>query len=296
MKTRLFPTRLLLLLLLLLTPSLTEASFQLLSYGPHPRHVVGLWKDDDQASSSSSPWIIYIHGGAWRRQQDSWQDFHPSVNNMISSRLFPPGTTFASIDYRLSPCAYPGANPCPFPIQHPDHIMDVRAALQMLSQQHGLQENSYVLVGHSAGATLSFQLLMGEAALQGQPLIYAPLPIAVIGIAGIYDMSAINDRFRGAYSDFLTMAFGTDLSLWHRASPARFMGSFRHSLPPSGTVLLARSPQDSLVDEPELDTMARKLEADGVAFSVVKTLRGEHNSVWADGDQITALVTSVFPR
>ncbi|RDA87027.1 hypothetical protein CP532_3238 [Ophiocordyceps camponoti-leonardi (nom. inval.)] len=291
MKPRLF---LPILLSLLLPPSLTEASFQLLSYGPHPRHVVGVWKDDrvDQASS----WIIYIHGGAWRRQEDSWQDFQPSVDNMISSGLFPPGTTFASIDYRLSPCAYPGADdPCPYPVRHPDHIMDVRAALQMLSRQQGLRDN-YLLIGHSAGATLSFQLLMGEAALEGQPTIEAPLPVAVIGIAGIYDMRGLNDRFRGAYSDFLTKAFGTDLRVWDRASPARFVGSFRDRLPPSGRVLLARSPQDSLVDEPELDTMARKLEADGVAFSVVKTLRGEHNSVWADGDQITGLVTSVFPR
>ncbi|RDA95098.1 hypothetical protein CP533_2074 [Ophiocordyceps camponoti-saundersi (nom. inval.)] len=279
------------LLLTLLSP-LAEASFQLLSYGPHPRHVVGVWKDDkvDQASS----WIIYIHGGAWRRQEDSWRDFEPSVNNMLTSGLFP-ATTFASIDYRLSPCAYPNANPCPFPVQHPDHIMDVRAALQMLAQQQGLRSN-YLLIGHSAGATLSFQLLMGEAALEGQPLIDAPLPVAVIGIAGLYDLRGINDRFGGAYSDFLTKAFGTDWRVWDRASPARFPGSFRQRLPPPGRVLLARSPQDSLVDEPELDNMARKLAADGVTLSVVKTLTGEHNSVWEDGNQIAGLVASVFRR
>ncbi|PFH63007.1 hypothetical protein XA68_10419 [Ophiocordyceps unilateralis] len=273
--------------------SLAATSFNLLSYGPHPRQVVGVW--DDGQANHVSPWIVFIHGGAWRNQQNSFRDFEPSVNNMMASGLLPPGTTLASIDYRLSPCAIPGANPCPAPVQHPDHILDVRAALQMLAQQRGLKSN-YVLIGHSAGATLSFQLLMGEAALQGRPLIRAPLPTTVIGIAGIYDMRGINHRFGGRYTDFLTQAFGWDQSVWDRASPVRFAGSFSERLPPPGRVLLARSPGDSLVDGVELDTMARKLAGDGVALSVVETLMGEHNAVWEDGRQIPGLVAQVLPR
>lgn len=283
----------LLLFFLASSASLAGAVFQQLSYGQHPRQVVGVW--DDGQSNPASPWIVYIHGGAWRNMQQSYRDFEPSVNNMMTSGLFPRGTVYASIDYRLSPCAIPNANPCPYPVQHPDHILDVRTALQMLARRRGLKSN-YILIGHSAGATLSFQLLMGEAALQGHPLIRAPLPTTVIGIAGIYDMRGLNNRFGGQYGDFLTEAFGPDQRDWDRASPALFAGSFRERLPSPGGVILARSAEDSLVDGPELDEMARRLSRDGIALAVERRLRGEHNAVWQDGHQIPSLVTRVMPR
>lgn len=71
--------------------------------------------------------------------------------------------------------------------------------------------------------------------------------------------------------------------------PARFQGSFKDALGAS-KALLAWSPEDTLVDEPEIEGMTEKLRRDGVQFEVIKTLKGDHDFVWEDGLQVVQLV------
>lgn len=158
--------------------------------------------------------------------------------------------------------------------------------------------DDYVLVGHSAGATLALQLLMGEAALAGQPLQQrVPLPAAVVGMAGIYDLVGLNARRGGAYAGFMAAAFGDDEAAWREASPARYGGSFRASWPGGGRLaVLAHSRDDSLVDRAETDAMAARLARDGVDVCVVGDLTGEHDFVWRDGSQVVRLVGQALAR
>lgn len=226
------------------------------------------------------------------------------MNNIISS---PPSEIsgssirgLASIDYRLSPHPDMPQDPAAIPgselrvAQHPDHIEDVWSALQFLVDHHGLTED-YILIGHSAGATLAFQLLMGKDALPGRapPPHTVPLPKAVIGVSGIYDLVGIDERNAG-YTDFITSAFGSEKSCWRRSSPALYMSNFATNWPSRKLALLAWSEQDSLIDEPEIDSMSAKLIRDGVKPVVLKDLTGDHDDVWKEGAQLRRLIVDAL--
>lgn len=243
----------------------------------------------------------FIHGGAWRDPTHTVLDFEPSVRQLVSHSQSSSIRGFASIDYRLSTGsqATQGSSGVSSSesarVVHPDHILDVRSALQFLATEYQLA-NDYVLIGHSAGATLAFQLLMGQEALQNRPLLPAPLPAAVIGISGIYDLVGINDRFDGQYAEFISGAFGSDKSAWTTASPACFKGNFKDNWSDQAAVVLATSTEDTLIDEPEIETMAAKLTKDGIQFSIHKDLTGEHNFIWEDGTQVVRLVAETLTR
>lgn len=217
---------------------------------------------------------------------------HLTSSGRLSSDLI---AGFASIDYRLS--AHPDypQDPSGTPstelrdARHPDHVHDVESALNFLRQEHGLKDDKYVLVGHSAGATLAFQLLMGSSTQAHAPS-KPPLPAAIIGVSGIYDLVALDNRHQGNYAGFITGAFGGNKEGWEAASPAAYTGSFKTSWPSSKSVILAWSHQDTLIDEPEIDAMAGKLIADRVNVSITKDLTGEHDDVWEQGSQLTQLV------
>lgn len=180
--------------------------------------------------------------------------------------------------------------------QHPDHISDVRMALRFLTDNYGLtaeeggeQGSGYVLIGHSAGATLAFQLFMTEDALSDS----IPQPAAVIGISGIYDLVGLDDRHTG-YTGFISSAFGDSREDWKRASPATYSGNFARNWTADKPTILAWSADDTLIDEPEIDAMNTKLSQDGIRVSVIKDLTGEHDDVWKEGSQIQRLVELVI--
>lgn len=201
---------------------------------------------------------------------------------------------FVSIDYRLSPHPeFPQDSATPSSdlrnAQHPDHIQDVRSALGFVQTKYGIS-NNYVLAGHSAGATLAFQLLMGEAVLEGCPLQDVVLPKAIVGVSGIYDLVDIDVRHSGQYAGFISGAFGDDRTKWATASPLRFGGNFRDKWLNGTLALLAWSPKDTLIDEPEIDNMAARLRNEGVDTEVSKDLEGDHDDVWEKGVQLARLV------
>lgn len=134
---------------------------------------------------------------------------------------------------------------------------------------------------------------MGDSALDRSLRPEIPQPTAIVGISGIYDLVGLSDRFGDAYHSFIKNAFD-DEKAWHRASPATFDGDFRKSWPAGKLALLAWSPEDSLIDEPEIVNMSKKLEADGVNVVVEKTLHGDHDEVWQDGSQISRLVITAL--
>ncbi|OAA35509.1 alpha/beta-hydrolase [Beauveria brongniartii RCEF 3172] len=202
--------------------------------------------------------------------------------------------------------------------RHPDHINDVRAAIRSLAQRN--QMDQYILVGHSAGGTMAMQLVGGDAALQSlgseggrqqdeleTPRCQAggngtsnteatqiPLPAAIITTAGIFDLTRLVDEIdedsRSFYENFVTQAFGSNRDGWQQASPARFRRSYKETWPGDNTVILARSKDDTLVPETQLNVMAEKLRGDGFKPIVVTNLTGEHDIVWEQGTQLANLV------
>ncbi|KAH7176043.1 hypothetical protein EDB81DRAFT_874860 [Dactylonectria macrodidyma] len=76
-------------------------------------------------------------------------------------------------------------------------------------------------------------------------------------------------------------------------TPAQFQKSIKGGLG-SRKMVLAWSPDDTLVDEPEVDGMTPKLERDDVPVTVIKSMKGAHDFVWEDGRQAAQLVEEVL--
>jgi kynurenine formamidase len=98
---------------------------------------------------------------------------------------------FASLNYRLStpPPLLPQfaefmepENPARN-VKHPAHLNDVIAAFSYLQRTYEFG-NNYILVGHSCGATLTFQIPNGNG--------FVP-PAGVLGVEGIYYLGRLRD-------------------------------------------------------------------------------------------------------
>ncbi|KAI1206287.1 alpha/beta-hydrolase [Annulohypoxylon truncatum] len=298
-------------------------------YGAHELQRVGVW--DLDIADKAKYWIIFIHGGAWRDPRVTHEVFAPSISRILESTS--DGTkspssssnvgkssiaAFASIDYRLSPHPDFPQDPARTPkdqlrdARHPDHLDDVRAALAFLQRSYDFGAR-YVLLGHSAGACLTYQLLATAPPLSsssrsgssadetrkrerggggggGDP----ELPAAALGIEGIYDMAGLNARVGGSYAEFLTAAFGPP-GRWDEAAPMKFAGRYRERFT-TGLAALAHSPDDELVDMPETEGMAERLrgDLDEERVLVFKDLEGSHEGIVQDGSGVARVVLRIL--
>ncbi|KAJ5620349.1 hypothetical protein N7510_004333 [Penicillium lagena] len=236
-------------------------------------------------------WVIYIHGGAWRDPLVTSGAFD-ATESLLRKTPDLPIAGYASISYRLSAHPNHPQDPQSTPsaefrdAKHPDHISDVEAALTFLQTTYGFGSR-YILVGHSCGATLAFQTVMGAVAghreqsftagaydpSTGAETVFSSLgslpprltahPTAIVGVAGIYDLRKLRDTHReiSAYREFIEGAFGKDEKLWDAVSPAQMVGS--HGVEGGwklGTLaVLAHSRDDELVDEAQMDSMRAAL-------------------------------------
>jgi len=160
----------------------------------------------------------------------------------------------ASLNYRLS-TSHPSS------IRHPDHIDDIQSALVHLREHYGMRE--YVLIGHSAGATLAFQALACEKPKQ--------LPRAVYGLEGIYDLAALVDEYP-YYRGLVEGAFGAEEGKW--PGPLA-LGGYR------GLTVLAHSDNDELLSWRQTEEMKGRCEETigvGGGLRVVKVV-GSHDEV-----------------
>ncbi|TDZ30965.1 Kynurenine formamidase [Colletotrichum spinosum] len=272
----------------------TTLKFSEHHYAPdHELQKLGVWEFPGREDGY---WVVFIHGGAWRDPRKTFTDFGTSIQEILKAAAVPKADIrgFISIDYRLSPHPMFRQDPAFTPpaelrcAQHPDHLRDIWSALHFLQLRYNINDR-YILIGHSAGATLALQLPMGSMSLGATPPSDVRMPAAFIGVSGIYELVKFNARHEN-YVEFIAGAFGADQERWKTAVPAVFSGSFKDALPGRPLILLAWSPEDSLVDEPEIDGMASKLRRDGLECTVVKDLTHDHDFVWEDGKQIARLL------
>ncbi|KAI0550758.1 alpha/beta-hydrolase [Xylaria curta] len=284
---------------------------------------LGVW--EVEPANKGKYWVVYVHGGAWRDPRVAHETFTPTIDHILSAS---PATAsnhgtagiagFASIDYRLSPHPQFPQDPATTPAdqyrgaRHPDHLDDVRSALVFLQRTYGFGSN-YVLIGHSAGGALAFQLLAtsplsssasthaASASAETRQAKDPLLPAAIISFGGLYDFTGINERFSGAYASFFRSAFGDDPEVWDAAAPVKFSGSYAERWVGGGFLLIGSSKGDTLVDEPEADNMAQRLrDVDGFVegdesvgekkLLLLKDLRGDHNEIWERGEEVSRMV------
>lgn len=258
----------------------------------------------------------FLHGGAWRDPRATFDEAQPTITALLGGdprhALLPRASSrlagVASLNYRLSPHPSFAQDPRTTPAlarraaRHPDHLADVLAGLRFLQRTFGFGAD-YVLSGHSAGAFLSYQVLLGPACLPpaggpnkegggdgGYEYDDVELPAAAVGFEGIYDLAGLDARRGGSYASFMAPAFGLPGDGWDAASPAT-AGGGGPGFGPGGNwrrgprlAVLAHSPDDELVDVAECDAMEARLRRDGVAnVRVFRDLRGGHFEVVKDG-------------
>ncbi|KGO75227.1 hypothetical protein PITC_010800 [Penicillium italicum] len=263
-------------------------------------------------------WVIYIHGGAWRDPAVTSASFNATETILREKGL--PIAGFASISYRLS--AHPNhpqdpTNTDPKDFQdakHPDHIADVETALAFLQITYGFGVR-YILVGHSCGATLAFQAVMGAVSgHREQPSKLTSQPTAIVGVAGIYDLRRLRDTYAeiSAYQEFLEGAFGPEETLWDGVSPAQVAGSrgVEGGWKSGRLAVLAYSKDDGLVDASQIEVMKEALgdwertEAQIPEQEVsrrdrrlrILSISGVHNEAWEKGEQLAHAVTYAFEQ
>ncbi|WP_223787383.1 alpha/beta hydrolase family protein [Marinicella meishanensis] len=134
------------------------------SYGPHPLQFGWLWQVDQ---SSNKPLVVIVHGGCWLNA------FGVDHTFAMATALTAQGHPVWSLEYRRS--GDPGGG-------WPGSLADVKLALSNLHalKPHGIDPDSLVLMGHSAGGHLA---LLAAADLPQLPIKQ------VIGLAAITDIS-----------------------------------------------------------------------------------------------------------
>lgn len=236
----------------------------------------------------------FIHGGAWRDPDiDSMSFAQPAIQILSSGDLHKSICGFASINYRLSPYQNHSSNPSSPDdpsrnAKHPDHVVDLSMALAFLDKKYNISRG-YLLVGHSAGATLAFQI---QEQCEGLKI---PQPLGILGVSGIYDLEELikTHNTMPVYKQLVINAFGEDQNVWKNASPTSSMQPAVWEK--AKALVLAHSAADELVDicQPKLmfKRVRKTFESIGCADNIyLVEASGFHDEIWKEGHELARLV------
>lgn len=234
----------------------------------------------------------YVHGGAWRDPEVDSKSFQATVDNLWQSPLKSRIEGFASINYRLSP--YPSHPRLPSSpddpsrnVHDPSHVEDLAAALSYLNKKYNI-DGRYLLIGHSAGATMAFQVR--NATVTTEPL---PQPLAVLGVSGIYEFNAFVEYHKQipAYDELTVNAF-PERQKWAEDSPSSNQHPLGAIWETARAVIISHSKQDELVEAAQATYMldrARNIFAGQGGVSFVEAT-GAHNDIWKSGHILAGVI------
>ncbi|KAL4766136.1 arylformamidase [Aspergillus foveolatus] len=290
-------------------------SLETFPYGDHDLQTVTVAKPyparaplhAENTDNESGYWVILIHGGAWRDPtQTSTSYLAPTLSILSSSESKSPNSQsqhirgLASISYRLSPHpSHPQDASTTMEshlrnAKHPEHINDTQLALSFLQRKYRFGKR-YILVGHSCGATLAFQAVMASLSAQGRedPVNGYIAPLAILGMAGIYNLRLLRDSHRdiSAYQEFIEGAFGKDEKVWDAASPGVVRGvDGVEGWKEGRLVVLAHSKEDELCDMEQSERMREFLEVwkgnDQKRLVQFLDIKGRHDEAWEKGEEL----------
>lgn len=257
------------------------------------------------------PWVVYIHGGAWRDPLVDSSSFESAALRLLErtrqeEQLSIAG--IASLNYRLSQHPFHPTHPSPprepgAPVdlartaRHPDHIRDVLTGLSYL-HTIGALSNGYILAGHSCGATLAFQAVMDQKRWG----FHAPIPLekprVIVGLNGLYDLPAFLQRpdeshraMVPVYDAFTQGAFGPDKDTWASVCPTA-ADDWEAEWPEGRKVVLAQSHSDELVPYSQTENMKLNLASEAAVRLTVQEVAaaGKHNEMWQSPDELVAIL------
>ncbi|KAH6614921.1 Alpha/Beta hydrolase protein [Boeremia exigua] len=295
---------------------------------PNPLQTLDIWlpRPLEQSDPTSSTWIVYIHGGAWRDPTQDSRCIEPTLSCLLKSH----STTLAkiagiaSLNYRLSPYpSHPTAPSAPSDASrnaaHPDHVRDVARALRWLADEYGMK--AWVGAGHSCGATLLLQYAAGIGLSDDDKAHTLGGPDGLVLLCGIYNVPlllqnhnppACPEHISRIYHEFVGAAFGHDAAVYRSVSPVA--GRYGTQQWPNGKLMvLAHSYEDELIERQQRDVMCVALDREGWSIVMevgdgeaevgegsrvleVRDLKGGHDWIWEDGEQVAMLLADVVER
>jgi acetyl esterase/lipase len=270
-------------------------------------NTVDVWlpESNHDGTASKGKWVMYntssafqthrvlkcgsfLHGGAWRDPLVDATSFKPTIDILSASENGVVG--FASINYRLS--RYPNHATKPSSpedpsrnAEHPDHLNDVTRALIFLERIYGIN-GRYLLVGHSCGATLAFQVPERYGSEK------VPQPACIVGSEGIYDLPSLlvvhNDI--PYYRHFVVAAFGNVESAWKQASPHTAEAPAIWAK--TKVLIISHSEDDELVEKEQAMMMLRRLVETNEWHGQMRYVpaRGMHDEVYEKGVELARII------
>jgi len=164
-----------------------------IAYGLHERHKLNLFRP---AGDAAAPCLLFVHDGGFV-MGDKGEAGAPFYNN-IGAWAQRQEIVAATMNYRLAP-----------EVRWPAGREDVIAAVLHLSEhaeEYGIDPRRIVVMGHSAGATHTADLVAAPGAAAGK---FA----GAIMSSGFYDLAtAVRDPFKPQY-------YGAELDDWSPMSP-----------------------------------------------------------------------------
>ncbi|KAK9450678.1 Alpha/Beta hydrolase protein [Limtongia smithiae] len=258
------------------------------SLQPHTQQSITVYRSAEP-DAARTPWLIYIHGGAWRDpRQTKWMGY-PLIEHVLPAHWY--GT---SIDYRLSPA-----------VQHPTHVDDVALALRTLDEEYGISRQDIVIVGHSAGACIALQILATMIAEKATVMtipkdsdnaggpsgaMMSDAVRCVVCVEGIYDLLELGREYP-AYREFLGQAFGEDDQLWDEASPSSLQWRQLRD-ESSAKIVLIQSLQDQLLSIHQTEEFACVLQEAGWDVEFLKINGGTHDET-VESDALYNVVAGI---
>ena len=268
---------------------------------------------NQQGLQSAKYWVIFIHGGYYRDPSVQAASFNKALASLLSNPLYlhlrKSVAGYASINYRLSPHPDHPQDPEKTPkyemhgAQHPDHINDVIAGIVELQRKYGFGSN-YLLVGHSVGATLAFQVALSQQSSWQPPSAGSISPASssidppsgILGLNGVYSFPVLHRSFP-SYADMTSGALGSDAKVHSAVSPASYSASTYASTwnPSHGRkriIVLAASPQDTMVDAIQWEVMLEALKDGSSSEENLVTRRMSTATAFSDATTINPATAS----
>lgn len=179
----------------------------------------------------------------------------------------------------------------------------------------------WVGAGHSCGATLLLQHVSGIGLKDDETKNGDGGPEGLVLLCGIYNIPLLlqnhnpptcPENISAIYHEIVEGAFGQDRELYRALSPVS--GQFRTAQWPNGKLMvLAHSYEDELVERQQRDVMCVALDREGwgIVMEVgdgeaelgegsrileVRDLKGGHDWIWEDGEQVAKLLADVVDR
>ena len=136
----------------------------------------------------------------------------------------------------------------------------------------------------------------GDEAGKGEGIF--PMPAAIVGVAGIYNMKLLRDTHTEipAYDVFTTAAFGDDEDEWDKASPTN--GKYAKTWPSGRVMVVAHSREDELVDWVQVEAIEKILhkERKDTRSNKVLELKGKHHEIWMEGGEMARAIREALQR